>query len=88
MNSHFWAVLTALIVSGAACHANAYLVPVIGGVAWLLVVLAGGALVAGAFIWAHVVKIKRWMAKKESAATSDQGAATAETVADDASGDD
>ncbi|MAR55895.1 MAG: hypothetical protein CMM93_01805 [Rickettsiales bacterium] len=45
-----------LIGLSVAAPAHAYLVPLIGGLGWLLAVAFGGILAAATFVWALVVK--------------------------------
>ena len=64
---NFWIVLSVLIISSTLSQsAHAYLVPLIGGIGWLLAAAVGGILVAATFIWMHIKMAKEYFYKKKS----------------------
>ena len=63
MISVFWIVTAALIISTPQ-SAHAYLVPLIGGLGWLIGIILGGLIFFATFIWIHVLKLKR-ISKKD-----------------------
>lgn len=66
-----WIVLAVVLISSSlSSPAYAYLVPLIGGLGWLVVTLVGGILVAATFIWVHVLKFKDHINRKAKKETS------------------
>ncbi len=60
----FWIAIIALIgVSTIPTQAHAYLIPLIGGLGWLISVIVAGVIACSAFVWIHVIKFKQWTKK-------------------------
>ncbi len=66
----FWisALSVALIVLFPQ-PAYAYLVPVIGGLAWLIAIILGFVVAGATFIWLHMIKLKE---KRKKSSLSDR----------------
>ncbi len=66
---NFWIVLVVLITSNTIAQpANAYLVPLIGGIGMLLATVVGIVLVVSTFIWMHIVTVMKYFKKEKKEA--------------------
>ena len=54
--------------------AYAYLIPLIGGVWWLLGIVIAGIAVLATFLWLNILKIRQWMRRKNAPDTTDDNA--------------
>lgn len=57
----FWTLILTNIIPSIAF---AYLVPVIGGIWWLIVTVLGFIAVISTFIWIHIIKFKNFLKEK------------------------
>lgn len=57
----FWIIITSFIPG----IAFAYLVPVIGGIWWLIVTAMGFIAVIATFLWLHIIKFKNFLKNRK-----------------------
>lgn len=68
----FWISALAIALILLTPHpAHAYLVPVIGGLAWLIAIVLGFVVAGATFIWLHMIKLKE-KRKKSSPPDTDK----------------